>query len=726
MPSPNARLRLAREPGSITPLPQSAGHWQHLALSPWLSAGLAILCFANSIPNDFAYDDRALVLDNPRIASLTNVRAIWLSDWWKLVENEAEANPQRDRLYRPLTLFSFALNYAVHGYRPAGYHLVNVLLHAAVCVLVWHFARRWSGDAAIASLTAVAFAVHPVHVEAVANVVGRAEVLATLFLLGGLLLLGPRQGLPGAGRALLAALLFLLALLAKESAICYPAVALLWLYWTQRERRAGRRWWLVQTAILILPLLVYFPLRYVALEHQLFRTEPVGVLMNPIVTAAGLQRVLAPFTVLGNYVRLLVEPATLSCDYGFAIVDPRHGITLMTLLGMVAAAGLAAGVFGLTRRGTGWRQAGLLTAMFLASYALISNTLLLIGVALAERFMYWPSIPPLLLLAIGIVGYWRRASAEGLALVRRGRLLRLLGILLLTGLGIRLLARNTDWASNASLFGMDVRMHPDGAHLNKGYALELLRFWQQAPNSQPGHTALEMAQHYLDRALTIHPGYVEALALRGEVRAQRGELDGALLDVEAAVQLDPSNRAARRTLALLMYGGDADSRLSAVRAALAARPDDATAHLDLGKALLEYGQAAEAQQQLEEAARLAPANADAVRELGKALAVQQKNEEAIAAFERAIALAPQDWQAHANLATLLAPRSPAKALEHARRAYELKPNEPRNGINLAEAYALNGQTATAVELYRKVQQQLDKDDPLREVVAQRLEFLRHH
>jgi Flp pilus assembly protein TadD len=704
--------------------PRAAGRWQRFALSPWLPALLAVLCFANSIPNDFAYDDRALVLDNPRITSLANVRAIWLSDWWKLVENEAEANPQRDRLYRPLTLFSFALNYAVHGYRPAGYHAVNILLHAAVCLLVWHFARRWSGEAAIASIAAVAFAVHPVHVEAVANVVGRAEVLATLFVLSGLLVLGPRQRLPGARRGLLAALLFLLGLLSKESAICYPPVALLWLYWTQRDRRPARRWWLAQTALLILPLLVYFPLRYVALEHQLFRTEPVGVLMNPIVTAAGLQRVLAPFTVLGNYVRLLAEPATLSCDYGIAIVDPRQGVTLMTLLGMAGAAGLAAGVFGLTRRGAGWRQAGLLTLMFVASYALISNTILLIGVALAERFMYWPSIPLLLLLALGIVGYWRRASAAGQALVRRGRLLRVLGMLLLAGLAIRSLARNTDWASNASLFGTDVRTYPQGAHLNNGYARELARFWQQAPNSERGHAALERARHYLDRALTIHPGYVDALALRGQIRAQLGELDGALLDVEAAVQLDPSNRAARRTLALLMYGGDADSRLGGLRAALEAHPDDAAAHLDLGKALLEYGQAAEAQQQLEAALRLAPENVDALRELGKALAVQQENAQAIVAFERVVALAPQDWQAHANLATLLAPRRPAEALEHARRAYELKPREPRTGINLAEAYALNGQTAAAVDLYQKVQRQLDKDDPLREVVAQRLQFLR--
>jgi tetratricopeptide (TPR) repeat protein len=713
-----------RKPDGDDAAAGTAGKWGRLCLGPWLPPLLAVLCFVNSIPNDFAYDDRALVLDNPRICSLTNVRALWLSDWWKLVENEAEANPQRDRLYRPLTLFTLALNYAVHGYRPAGYHLVNVLLHAAVCLLVWHFARRLTGAAGLASIAAAAFAVHPVHVEAVANVVGRAEVLATLFLLGGLLLLMPHTGPPGALRTVLAMPLFLLALLSKEAAICYPAVALLALYWTQRGQPRGRRWWLMQTAALLPPLLVYFPLRYIALDYQLFRAEPVGVLMNPIVTAAGLERVLAPFTVLGQYTRLLLMPAEFSCDYGVAILDPRRGVTFMTGLGMLAAAGLAVGLLGFTRRNGGWRLVALLAAMLLASYALISNTVLLIGVDLAERFMYWPSVPVLMLVALGVGEFWRRQCATGRPLEHRRRRLYALGVLLLAALTIRTVVRNTDWASNLRLFGTDVRTHPEGAHLNKGYAVELLRLWNGEPSSPRGDATLKLALHFLGRALEIFPGYTEALALRGQVRAQLGEVDGALLDVEAAIQLDPSNRAARQTLAQLMYGAEAESRLADLRAKVEEQPDDAAARLRLGKTLLEYGRAREAEPQLARAAALAPDNVEALRELGNARAVNEDNERAIETFERVLALAPDDWQAHANLATLLAPRRPAQALEHARRAYELKPGEPRNGINLAEAYALTSQTAAAVELYQKVERQLDPDDPLRRVVAQRLEFLR--
>ena len=206
--------------------------------------------------------------------------------------------------------------------RTLGYHLVNVLLHAGVCLLVWHFARRLSADARVATLAAALFAVHPVHVEAVANIVGRAELLAALLLLSGLLLLLPRTGPLSARRTLGAAAAFLAALLAKETAICYPVVALLVLHARWRQR-LPRSWWLLRTGVLLLPLIIYLPLRYVSLEDRLFRSDPSDMLMNALVSTTPGEHVLGVFTVLGHYIRLLIVPATLSCDYGLAIVDPR-------------------------------------------------------------------------------------------------------------------------------------------------------------------------------------------------------------------------------------------------------------------------------------------------------------------------------------------------------------------------------------------------------------------
>src|SRR5262245_17235890 len=178
-----------------------------LLLGPWLPALLGALCYLNTLGNGFAYDDNSIVRLNPLIHSLGDWRSIWLRDWWYSQGEQGGGltDPSRDRLYRPLTTFSFALNYAVHGLHPAGFHAVNVALHAGVCALVWLLGRRLFDDLNVASIAAVIFAVHPIHAEPVAGLVGRAEILATLFMLLGLVALLPRSGPVAAGRAVLSA-----------------------------------------------------------------------------------------------------------------------------------------------------------------------------------------------------------------------------------------------------------------------------------------------------------------------------------------------------------------------------------------------------------------------------------------------------------------------------------------------------------------------------------------
>ena len=237
--------------------------------SAWLAFAIAIFCYANSLFNDFTYDDEYIVRTNPNIRSLADVRSIWLTDWWYYAGAEDGLAPElrdpaRDRLYRPLTIFSLALNYAVHGLNPVGYHAVNVLLHGMVTILVWKFADRLFRKPRIAGVAALLFAVHPIHAEAVANVVGRAELLAALFLLVGLLALLPKSGPLTIERAILAGLSGFAALLAKETAICFPFLAAIVLWWRNRERGPQRRNIRTEIAVAagILPAIAaYFAMR---------------------------------------------------------------------------------------------------------------------------------------------------------------------------------------------------------------------------------------------------------------------------------------------------------------------------------------------------------------------------------------------------------------------------------------------------------------------------------
>jgi Tfp pilus assembly protein PilF len=712
-------------PPESNPTAPAAGWLRRGLLSPWPAVVLGLLCFLTCVGNDFAYDDVPLIVDNPRIRNAADFRSIWLSDWWYPLEGTTHANPKRDRLYRPLTLQSFALDYAAHGRNPRGYHLANVGLHAAVCLLAWHFARRMTGDAAVASLAAILFAVHPVHVEAVSNVVGRAEVLAALFLLGGLLALTTRRAESALRPTLGAALLLLLALLAKETAICYPAVAWLVLYWTQRRQPHPWRWWLTRLALLLLPLAAYLPLRYVALEHQLFRVQPADVWMNPLVTATVVERVLGVFTIQGHYTRLLLMPSDLSFDYGLAIVDPRAGFIPLTAVGLAATVALLSGLLGFRSRDEWRREVAVWGAITLASYVLISNAVLLIGVSLAERLMYWPSVPVLILTALGIVHFWRRYCLPGQPLAKIARLVYVLGVLLVGAFGLRTAIRNLDWADNLTLTSRDVETYPQGIHLNRGYATELIHFAQRVRDPNLRQQTLAEAEKHLEAALALDPANAEALAMRAGIRADLGDIDRAYRYAESALLLEPSLPDALRVLARLRGGsGNEERRIANLRAAAESQPTDPTAWLALASAELDTGQPYAAREPLERAAALAPNDVVIARRLGETLALLGENDAALAQFRRVLVLAPDDWATHTNLSTVLAEKDPQAALVHAQRAYELRPQDVRTTVNLAEVYVRLKKTRAALALYRRlVESELEKDDPFRLVVEKRIEVL---
>ena len=156
--------------------PGDQGDKRRTALSWALAVGVsAVLCYVNAVGNDFVLDDTRLIRDNLRIRSLANVPHLFASSYWDV------AGPQA--LYRPLVLVSYAVNYAMHGLSPSGYTAVNIALHAAVSLLFFALVRAIGGSLLAAGVAGIAFAVHPVHTEAVTGISGRPELLAACFFL---------------------------------------------------------------------------------------------------------------------------------------------------------------------------------------------------------------------------------------------------------------------------------------------------------------------------------------------------------------------------------------------------------------------------------------------------------------------------------------------------------------------------------------------------------------
>jgi tetratricopeptide (TPR) repeat protein len=390
---------------------------------------------------EFVYDDVHVIQNKTLLHSLANWREILRTTWWGYA------------LYRPLTELSFAVDWAVSGGDPRWFHVVNVLLHATATALVFLVAR-WGLGTVGAGAAALAFAVHPVHVEAVANVVGRAEVLAACCALAAVCAYradgvlarkgdsGPRRWASSFGS--LAALGAGLA--AKETAFAIPGLFLLsdWFDAGLHDERWAVTW--RRHAVLWAAAVV------LALEWLWVRASVLGDLSGdhaaPGLEGEGLAgRVLVMAPVVLEYLRLLWFPARLSADYSPDFLPAAARVTARGLAGLVTFAALVWLAVRARRRapvitlGLTWIGGTLL---------ILSNIVVPTGVLLAERTLYLPSVGAVLLL--GWLVAWTEASWRRVGVA-------LAALAVAAGL-VRMATRLPAWRDNNHFFPQLVRDAP--------------------------------------------------------------------------------------------------------------------------------------------------------------------------------------------------------------------------------------------------------------------------
>jgi tetratricopeptide (TPR) repeat protein len=423
----------------------------------WVAgAGVAVtgvLTYANTLANRFAVDDTFIIANNPRIHQLTDQASIWLTPYW----------PGQDLgLYRPLAMFVYALEWAAGNGTPWVFHLGSVLLHAAVCVVLLFLLRRLVPPVA-ALAGALLFAVHPVHTEAVANVVGQAELLAAIAVLGACLVFTARPAgtRMSAGRTLAVALLFALGLLAKEGAIVLPAL-LIALDLAQRRLRAERvsagEW--VRTMAAPLALLFVVAAAWLALRVHVLGSLGGGDAAPWLPFLQTAARIPSALKVWPEYARLLFFPFDLSADYSPAVLTPAVSIDA----GVVSGALLLLVALALALATPVRPAAGLPAAWFVITILPVSNLFFPIGVLLAERTLYLPSAAVSLAAAFA----WSQAAARLPQHWRRPALALAVATVVL--LAARSFVRNPDWRDSNAYYAGLLRDHPESYRAQWGLA----------------------------------------------------------------------------------------------------------------------------------------------------------------------------------------------------------------------------------------------------------------
>ncbi len=414
-----------------------------------IAGALAALAYANSILNGFAYDDLNIITKNPAIQSLTTLPGAILKPYWP-----GEFAKQLG-LWRPFTTLYLGLQYAVSGQNPTLYHVVNVLAHAGVTVLVVLLLAELMSTAS-AFLAGLVFAIHPVHVEAVANVVGISEMGSAFFFLLACLVhvRGPdRTRWP---RAALIGVLYVVAFGVKEGAVTLPGVLFLLdavrrpIGFRDLKAYLGDRWRVyVTTAVGAAAMLVA---RFQVLGTIAHPFGPLGAqLLRQI------PRIWTLATVWSHWVRLWVFPLDLSADYSPNVIPISLGWNAVN----VAGAALALSILTISlilwrraamRRGQDTaRTAAFGVVWFMITISPVANVFFLCGVLLAERTLYLPSV--------GL------AAATGWLFVRyarvRPRLTPAVFVLCLGLLGWRTWTRTPTWKTNNTVFETMIRDHPE-------------------------------------------------------------------------------------------------------------------------------------------------------------------------------------------------------------------------------------------------------------------------
>jgi arylsulfatase A-like enzyme/tetratricopeptide (TPR) repeat protein len=421
--------------------------------------GFAAFLYANAADNGFANDDRLLIQKNASIRQLAMIPQLFTSDYW---------SPRESGLYRPLTTSSLAFNYAIAELEPHGYHAVNIVLHASICVLAWFVSRTIFASVGVAAASTLLFAALAIHTEVVAGVAsGRSDLLCGFFFTLALLCHIRQKTGAEYSRGLYATSLaaFFLALLSKE--IGFSLLAVIALYdvcfrcplrqsliskvW-QTARRNFRRVYLGYLGVASVAL----AMRFAALQGA--GPMPIPFIDNPLIELGVLERFVNALAISWRYLGLLVFPCQLSYDYSFNQIPLLESLfqplSLTVLLISSIAAGLAIRAHAISR------EFFFAIGFALVSFAMVSNWFVPIGTIMAERLVYIPSLGFCWLFALAAHTLAKRLTSSGLA---RGAAFSAVMVIMIALHGWRTLERIPDWRSAESLFLHDLEISSNSA-----------------------------------------------------------------------------------------------------------------------------------------------------------------------------------------------------------------------------------------------------------------------
>ena len=694
-----------------------------------LAAGLSTLtlvAFAAVRRHGFvSVDDHIYVTDNARVLAGLS----WSGVAWAFTTTHAN-------FWHPLTWLSLMLDVQIFGVNPGAMHVTSLLLHLAATLALFAALSRMTGRPGPSAFVAALFALHPQHVESVAWVSQRKDVLSTFFMmltLWGYAVYADRRrlGQPAGGAFLSVLGLYALGLMAKPMLVTLPFLLLLLDWWplgraaTTAGGADGRtapaedwRSWLP----LVREKLPLFGLAG-ASAVVAFLAQQRGGAVGGLQAFPLMGRVANALHSYVAYIGQMFWPVGLVAFYPY----PQVVALWPALAALLALAAVTVAVALAARRrpylAVGW-------LWYVGTLLPVSGLVQVGSHAMADRYTYVP------LIGLFVMVAWGVSDLAGRARLRRG-VLAAASCAALLAYTVLTTAQVGTWRDSVALWQHAIDVMPANYYAHNGLGLELskqgrhaeakaqfLEATQLAPGFPNGHNDLGLAlagESRLDeamaefrKALDLNPDYVQAHINLGNALLKSRKPEEAMAHYAEAVRIAPDSVEARTNLGnALLETAQPDAAIEQLRGAIALHPDDAPAHYNLANALQRVGRLPEAVEQYREALRLQP-QADSVEthnNLGATLLRMGRVDEAAAEFNEALRLDPGSARALNNLGNLLLQSGqPAAAADRYRAAVRQAPSDADTHMNLGNALSDLGQLDEA-EREHRLAVQLAPDSP---------------
>lgn len=593
----------------------------------------ALIVYINCVGHGFVWDDEYLVVDNPQIKDWRRAVSLFVSDLFPPV--------QASGYYRPLQALTNLADYHVWGLLPAGFHLTNILLHAAAALMFYVVGAVLLRNPPAALLAALLFAVHPVHTEAIAYIAGRSDPLAAVFLLAALLGFAYYRRGTGTRWLITSLACFALALLAREASLAL--ILLLPLVDANERRLRDEPASAMRTARYVVPYLTVV-IAYVLVRRAVINAP--ALIGPPADTPVGL-RALTMMNAFAQYCALLLMPVNLHMERAITVatsfVYPTGLVGLALLLSLIAVAVYTRRAAWPATLGIGW---------FLIMLVPVANIWPL-ATFMAEHWLYVPSMGVFLLVGWGLERLWP---------MRQQRTALAVTLAVCAVLGAATITRNRDWRGPIPLFEATTRSAPHSARA----WTNLANAYREAGRADAARLAYDRARQAIaaappPRITRSARQAAHEMALLANIEQQNGRFTEAEARYRAALALDQSLPSAWNNLGLTLNAlGRPQDAADAFAAAIRLYPDFAAAHSNLGNVRFRRGELEQAKADYQSALRLNPEYAEAYNNLGSVSFRLGDPVAAAAAYRQALRLKPDLAEVRRNLAVVEAAANDAR------------------------------------------------------------------